>query len=203
MALYGVMTRMGKLTAPAIMRLVKELKMIPDHAEISRQGVAEWSDGDLSYVCWVATKGLGSPNLFLNTGDRKLGPSMKEYGGLSVWIRPSEERGFEWPAKATDEFIQLVSTEISGLVGFVADRRDLCTLLATPGSVTRGSHFAWLLPANRPARLVEALVLARDMDADELVESITHSLREDEQRLASAKKWAKDYSKALGYPIEV
>lgn len=59
---------------------------------------------------------------------------------------------------------------------FVSDRAELCALLSSRHDVRRGDLFARLPVANYPARLVLALVLARDIGSVEL-ESASVGLR--------------------------
>jgi hypothetical protein len=87
--------------------------------------------------------------------------------------------------------------------GFVVDRLDLAQLLASESDVRRGSLTTWLPPANYPARLVQALILARDLGSVELEAEVKEKLRSGTLLLpggqevdiaSSAKRWAKTVS---------
>ncbi|MFI7702770.1 hypothetical protein [Nonomuraea sp. NPDC049480] len=103
-----------------------------------------------------------------------------------------------------------LADELRQGVAFVRDREDLARALAEKADVIRGQVYAWQPDAGYPARLVQALMPARDMHADELVMSVLDKLSsdpivlDDGSRLniqKSARSWAKQYAKAPGFDI--
>ncbi len=145
----------------------------------------------------------------MNVGDAKFGPALEKYGRMSVSIRSSSNE-MPWP-QAVDSLVEEFLREGLGrATQFVTDRIDLCLLLSSSEDVQRGNLYAWLPVANYPARLVQALVLARDIGSLDLESKIQGQLTQAPIRLsngrsmdilASAKGWASRYSGALGLDI--
>jgi len=103
----------------------------------------------------------------LNVGDMKFGPPMERYGRMVVRIRgPHDE--FPVPKRPDDLLVKWLQEGLGKAKEFVADRADLCVLLSSPEDVWRGDLYAWLPPSNYPARLIQALGLARGIGGSEL-----------------------------------
>ncbi|WP_157606495.1 hypothetical protein [Saccharomonospora cyanea] len=144
-------------------------------------------------------------------GDAKFGPALEKYGSMSVPIRSSSNE-VPWP-QTVDRSLEVFLREGLGrATQFVANRTELCLLLSSYEDVQRGELYAWLPVANYPARLVQALVLARDIGSPGLEPWIQGCLEQGSLRLstgrsmdvlASAKGWASRYSSALGFDIMV
>ncbi|MFF3654810.1 hypothetical protein [Streptomyces olivochromogenes] len=144
-------------------------------------------------------------------GDAKFGPPLATYGSLSVPIRSSQD-STAWPTALDDSLTSFLQDGLGKAAEFVADRGDLCSILSSPETVVRGNLHAWLPVANYPARLVQALILARDLGLDEMQVQIERKLAQDPIRLSngrlleilsSAKGWAAKYSAALGFTVDL
>ncbi|MFF6815183.1 hypothetical protein ACFZAG_35660 [Streptomyces sp. NPDC012403] len=199
------------LSAPAVIRKAIEVGAVPAVAEVARKGGASWSAGELNYRAWVWKDHTGALTWDLHIGDAKFGPRMEEYGGLSVTVRGA--RGsIPWPSAADTSLYTFLQEGLGRAVHFVEDRKDLASLLSSSEDVRRGEFFAWLPVANYPARLVEALILSRDIGAVELESDILSKLSGGPIRLnrgrsidilSSAREWAVSYSKALGFSVSL
>lgn len=199
------------LTAPAVLRAAMELGVVPSGAEVSRRGEVRWESEDLAYLGWVSKDTAGMLSWHMNVGDAKFGPALEKYGRMSVPIRSSSNE-MPWPQAVDGLVEEFLRDGLGRATHFVADRTDLCVLLSSSGDVKRGNLYAWLPVANYPARLVQALLLARDMGALDLESKIQGRLKQGPIRLsngrsmdilASAKVWASRYSSALGFDIPV
>jgi len=199
------------LTAPAVLRAAMELGVVPSEAEVSRRGEVRWDSEGLAYLGWISKDAAGMLAWHMNVGDAKFGSALEKYGRMSVPIRSSSNE-MPWP-QAVDSLVEEFLREGLGrATQFVADRTDLCVLLSSSEDVQRGNLYAWLPVANYPARLVQALVLARDIGAHALESQIQRQLKQGPIRLsngrsmdilASAKGWASRYSSALGINIPI
>jgi hypothetical protein len=122
--------------------------------------------------------------------------------------------GIPWPSRlklASDE-VTYVRESFSMAREFVKDRLDLCLLLAQEHDVVRGVLFSWLYQAY-PARLVKALMIARDLRDADRVQEITEILKsgrswsvspsQDQDILVVAGRRARELSKIIGRPIEL
>ncbi|MEU8728042.1 hypothetical protein AB0C68_01470 [Streptomyces tendae] len=147
----------------------------------------------------------------MNVGDAKFGPTLERYGRMSVPIRSSNNEML-WPQAVDGSLEEFLREGLGRAAQFVADRTDLCMLLSSSEDVQRGELYAWLPVANYPARLVQALVLARDIGSSGLESRIQGQLEQGPIRLsngrsmdvlASAKGWASRYSSALGIDIPI
>jgi hypothetical protein len=145
-------------------------------------------------------------------GDRKLEAALPSFGGLTVAIDPVVDDAIEWPAanRLTESLDGFLRDGIGAARAFVAGRLDLARLLASESDVRRGSLTTWLPPANYPARLVQALIMARDLGSTELENEIRERLNGGPQILPSgrevdlasdAEDWARQYAKALGREV--
>jgi hypothetical protein len=188
--------------------------VIPESATLDRKGRATWSSDEFALVAMLERRQDGRLGWHAFVGDRKLGPALSAFGSLSVAIDPAVDDAIEWPA--TDHPAERVEDFLRGGIGaslgFVVDRVDLARLLASESDVRRGKLTTWLPPANYPSRLVQALILARDVPSIELEAEIREKLRSGKLVLpggqevdiaSSAKRWAKQYAKALGREVPV
>ncbi|MFH8659879.1 hypothetical protein [Streptomyces afghaniensis] len=148
---------------------------------------------------------------YMNVGDAKFGPALEKYGRMSVPIRASSNE-MPWPQVVDSSLEEFLREGLGRAARFVADRIDLCELLSASEDVRRGNLYAWLPVANYPARLVQSLVLVRDIGAPALESQIRARLEQGPIRLSngrsmdvleSAKGWASRYSSALGFDIPV
>lgn len=200
------------MSAPSILRAAISAGIIPDSAEVSRKGVAQWDDGVLAWVAWLSKDKTGRLLWHTNTGDAKFGDAMEEYGRLSVPIRGIGDPSLEWPAAFTEDVAAWLRDGLGESLTFVEDRADLCRLLQEKGDVARGGLYAWLPIANYPARLVQSLILARDLGSAELEQRALERLAGEPVELShgrvldiqsSAGRWAKEYAKVLGIPVQL
>lgn len=202
------------MSAGEILRSGMEHGIVPSTAEVDRKGRASLRSGDLDVVVTVQRELDNSLLCLAFVGDAKLGPAMSNYGSLAVRLDPAEPDSIGWPSgsRLGDDHVEFLRVRIGELLGFVEDRADLAAILASESAVRRGGLKAWLLLSNYPARLVQALIIARDLGSDELVEVIRGRLRsgtrmlpdgQDLDIMATAKVWAKQYEKALGYAISL
>jgi hypothetical protein len=151
----------------------------------------------------IKTTTDGTIHCYTNIGDATFAERMDQFGRMSVRIR-SWSTPRQWPEGRTVSKSDLgwLVAEFAAQVDFLADRADLCRVLAEKANVSRGPAYAWQTEASYPARLVQALIIARDLGSPELEKTIDERLR-----LAplpnSAKDWAKQYSKALGFPAPI
>lgn len=190
------------MSAPAVLRSCAEFGIIPDNASISRNGEARWEGGGVYSVAWLLKGGEGDILWYVNTGDSRLGPLLKEFGGLSAWIRPLSEGGIGWPESKSGIPESVLAKELGQAVSFIQGRADLCSVLAETADVIRGDVRAWLPAANYPARLVQALIIGRDARLKDLETVILERLSEPGVA-SSARQWARQYSDALGIDVEV
>jgi hypothetical protein len=201
---------MAQVSPAGVMRAVLSDDRIGVPAEPSRRGDAMWTRGDLEYRTWVGRTADGGIACHTNIGDAKFAERMGRYGRMSVMVR-SANPPREWPSGRTvhDEELDDLVDDCGAQLGFLADRADLVDVLSQEGDLHRGSAYAWLPRASYPARLVQALVLARDMGLADKEKEIRGKLtgtmvlgdsgEVDIRR--SAQQWAKQYGKVLGFEI--
>ncbi|GAA3137883.1 hypothetical protein GCM10020001_070540 [Nonomuraea salmonea] len=199
------------LTAPAVLRVAMELGAISSEAEVSRKGEVRWESRELAYLGWISKGAGGTLAWYLNVGDAKFGPALEKYGRMSVPIRSSSNK-IPWPQAVDEPLEDFLQKGLGQATCFVVDRTDLGVLLSSAEDVQRGELYAWLPVANYPARLVQALVLARDIGLPDLESRIRAELERGPIQLtsgrtmdvlASAREWAGRYSRVLGYDIEI
>src|SRR5690242_4737578 len=104
---------------------------------------------------------------------------MKRYGGMSVRVRAISEGVLSWPLKGERESLLLYLDEMHHGIEFVRHRADLASLLAEESDVVRGAACAWQPAASYPARLVQSLVLARDIGANDLIDCVVDKMSSD------------------------
>jgi hypothetical protein len=94
---------------------------------------------------------------------------------------------------------------------FVRDRLDLCDVLRDVQDVVRGELHVRNARGTYAARLVQALLIARDLDDRRREAEIVHVLDTAPRKGADpadtplatlARRWAKDYSKVLGATVD-
>lgn len=199
------------MAAPAVLRTAAELGFVPSSASVSRKGEARWEGRGLAHLGWLSKSPEGALTWYVNVGDAKFGPAMDKYGGMSVPIR-SSRTPIPWPTGTDDSLVEFLRSGLGAAAYFVADRIDLCSILSAREDVVRGDLHAWLPVANYPARLVQALILARDLGLSDMQDRIREDLNQDPIRLSngrlleilpSAKGWAAKYSVALGFPVGI
>ncbi|MFD9941082.1 hypothetical protein ACFWYW_41270 [Nonomuraea sp. NPDC059023] len=199
------------LTLPAIIRLAVEIGIIPRHASLTRGGEAAWESGELEYVGWVSRTAAGNLSWDMNIGDVNFGPQMDRFGRMSIPIR-SEQNEVTWPRKADDTLEEFLTEGPGKASKFVMSRLDLCQLLAAESSIYRGNLHAWLPVANYPARLVQALIIARDIPSTQLESEILERMNQGDIHISpdrslnvyeDARYWAQRYSSALGIAIAI
>ncbi|MET8198043.1 hypothetical protein [Micromonospora taraxaci] len=203
-----------QISVTQVLKMAIAIGAIPESATVDRKGRATWSSGEFALVVMLERRPDGRLGWHAFIGDLKLGPALSSFGSLSVAIDPVLDDAVDWPT--TDDPVDSVEEFLRGGVavapGFVVDRLDLAQLLASESDVRRGSLTTWLPPANYPARLVQALILARDLGSVELEAEVKEKLRSGTLLLpggqevdvaSSAKRWAKQYAKALGHEVLV
>lgn len=200
------------LTPPAIIDGAVRDGVVPGEAQVSPKGEARWSRTGLSYLLRVERRPDGSFAWHLYVGDEKFGPAMKDYGSLSIMIRTVGDPSIPWPTDSDQGFAEAFHGELREAVRFVDNRADLARIFAADSDVCRGSLYAWLPSGNLASRLVQSVVVARDMGDEMLAEEALSKLRSgilvasygrEVDILVSAKEWAKRYSKALGFKVEL
>ncbi|MFF9185090.1 hypothetical protein [Streptomyces misionensis] len=199
------------LTVPAVLRAAMELGAVPSQAEVSRRGEVRWKSQGLAYLGWISKDAAGMLTWHMNVGDAKFGSALEKYGRMSVPIRSSSNET-PWPQAMDSSLEEFLREGLGRAARFVADRTDLCELLSSCEDVQRGDLYVWLPVANYPARLVQALVLARDIGDTDLESRIRGQLEQGPIRLSngrsidvltSAKGWASRYASALGFDIVI
>lgn len=203
-----------QISVTQVLKIAIAIGVIPESATMDRKGRAAWSSDDFALVVLLERRPDGRLGWHALIGDLKLGPALSNFGSLSVAIDPAVDDAVDWPT--TNDPVESVEEFLRGGVaaapGFVVDRLDLAQLLASESDVRRGHLTTWLPLANYPARLVQALILARDLGSVELEAKIKEKLRSGTLLLPggqevdvarSAKHWATQYAKALGREVLV
>jgi hypothetical protein len=202
---------MPPVPAAKIMRAILSSDTISIPAEPSRRGDAQWVSGELEFRAWLDRTPEGHIRCESNVGDAKFAQAMQRHGRMSVMLRSLAPPRL-WPNGRTPTRDDLDGTvkEFSAQFNFLEGRRDLCKTLAARSDFARGLAYAWLPEASYPARLMQALIIARDAGFRDEEESITERLRagpimlpdgSELDVMSSAKRWAKEYSKALGFEV--
>jgi hypothetical protein len=200
------------LSAVRILRIAVKVGAIADSAVITASGSARWRRNELAVVNWLTKEQGHLLTWSTHIGDAKLGPAMAKYGSLSVTIGPVTPDAIEWPSEPSVDLEAYLRDGIGRSSEFISDREDLCSVLASYGNVTRGRFYAWLSPASYPARLVQALIIARDMGASQHISVIEQRLGGDPVVLSSgesidilpaARRWARQYAEALEDEITI
>lgn len=203
-----------QISVTQVLKIAIAIGAIPESATVDRKGRATWSSDKFVLVVMLDRRPDGRLGWHAFIGDLKLGPALSRFGSLSVAIDPMVDDAVDWPT--VDDPVESVEKFLRGGIavapGFVADRLDLAQLLASESDVRRGNLTTWLPLANYPARLVQALILARDLGSVELEVEIKEKLRSGTRLLpggqevdiaSSAKHWTKQYAKALGREVLV
>ncbi|MFE4175361.1 hypothetical protein ACFRR7_25515 [Streptomyces sp. NPDC056909] len=199
------------LTAPAVLRAAMNLGAVPPDADVSRRGEVRWESEGLAYLGWISKDAADMLAWHMNVGDARFGSALEKYGRMSVPIRSSCEE-MSWPQVMDSSLEGFLREGLGRAAQFVTGRIDLCELLSSRENVQRGDLYVWLPVANYPARLVQALVLARDLGEPDLESRILVQLEQGPIRLSngrsmdvlgSAKRWASRYSGVLGFDIPI
>ena len=201
-----------KVTAGAVLRRAAEIGVLPDSFSLVRRRGAEWAVGELSYTLWVRKDADDSLSWTLHVGDAKLGPRLSDFGMLTVPVRDTRSAR-TWPTSLDQSMDDFIRDAWEPALRVVADRSDLALLLAANDDVHRGHFSVWLPEANLPARLVQSLIIARDLGDRALEDAVLTRLHDGTSRelpngrtidkLYSARQWARDYSAALGYEVAI
>lgn len=208
------------ISAPAILRLAMGAGAIPEGVDISRKGEASWTRNGLEITARIAKNNQNELDWIVQFADARFAEAMARFGRISIAVRGTDNDPMLWPSAADAETLSVLTERFQEAAGFVADRKELATLLTEKSDVVKGRVYAWLTPTSYPARLVQSLILARDMSDEELTDSALAKLSEDPIELPrsqleetellgptqidirkSAQNWAKQYSKALGFPV--
>ncbi|MEZ5181968.1 MAG: hypothetical protein R2702_08860 [Acidimicrobiales bacterium] len=206
---------MGSISGTALLLRLRAAGGLVAGTQIAeRKGTAEWTSGDLRYRISLK-EGPDGARWWVSVGDRQLGRSFHEGGVLaSIPIRPAPEQApLPWPT-ADDEvvpFLRELHARLVPAVGFVADRRDLCALLISPGDVRRGELVADLR-AGYVERVLRAFVVARHA-GDHEAAAVAHAILVSPPAgaptegitslLDQARIWADQWSYQSGLAIEV
>jgi hypothetical protein len=189
-----------------------DIGVIPQSAEIDRKGRATWVSDDISLVALLERRPDDRLGWHAFAGDAKFGAALSTFGGLSVAIDPVVDDSIDGAeanrlSGAAEDFFR---NGIGAARWFVEDRADLASLLASEVDVQRGKLTTWLPRANFPARLVQALIIARDLGLVDLEFRIQQKIKSGTLLLpggqevdiaASAKRWAVQYGKVLGFEV--
>ena len=202
------------MSLSAVVRTAIEVGAIPGSATEYGKGGMKWESRGLIHRAFLWKDADGQLAWDMYVGDATYWPLLAEHGyetGMSVHLRHVSP-SFPWPTVRSDELISYLGLGMGAAGGFVRDRLDLCELLATLGDMARGEVYAWLPLGGYPARLVESLILARDLDQEDLSRRIIDDIHQgsveaDRGRMvdvtANAKKWAKDFSAALNIKVDI
>jgi hypothetical protein len=201
------------MSLPAVVRETVAVGAVPaDAADYGKDG-KRWEAGDLTYraLFWKNQDGRLAWNL--QVGDSKFDPALERqgYGGMLVTIMGAPD-SIDWPSGPSAELTAFLTSGLAVARGFVVDREDLCSLLASEGDVARGNLKAWLPIADLASRLVEALILAGDMGLPDVEDHVRGRIHQDPVTVdfgrvvditADARSWAKQFGKVLGLEIKV
>jgi len=185
--------------------------IIPEGLEILRRSGAKWVGGQLRYTVWISksTNGMLAPVVYV--GDAKFGVATEGLGGMSIRVVGALEQ-VPWPDSIDDSFAEDLRRCLGDAISFVVDRADLCELFQSREDVHRGTSYAELQLANYPARLVQSLIIARDLGRADLEASVRIKLQEGPIQFkaaptvdiyASAKRWAREFERALDISIPI
>ncbi|GAA2696658.1 MULTISPECIES: hypothetical protein [Actinosynnema] len=197
------------LTAPAVLRAAVECGAVPSDAVISRSGDARWVARGLAHHAWITRAAGEVLSWGISVGDAEHAAVMEPYGGIAVLVR-GDGGAVAWPGGVGAELALVVRGTLGRAAGLVADRVELCALLASLGDVRRDGLRVWLPASNYPARLVKALVLARAAGDLGMEERIIASLHRPPvvldhggtlDVLEAARHWAVRFAAVLGAPI--
>jgi hypothetical protein len=188
----------------------------------ARPAEARWSERGLDFVAYVDPgRRFGEITWISYACDPRYGAS-RERGGLgaSAGVRHVGANDLShplpsappWPtgSRPDDVALAFLRSGLGASRTFVRDRSDLVSLLMRPRDIIRGDLTTWLYQGY-PSRLLEALLIARDMGDAEREEEITGILNSDlpehwcgtpEPMRVVARRWAKELAKDFGRPIE-
>lgn len=197
-----------------ILRTAVANGILPSSTIVHRTKGAHWESGELTYVMHLTGREDDRLIWYMFVGDTKLGPAMKGFGSLAIKVQSAHDLPLTWleDRKLSPSTLDVLRASVTAGIAFVVDRKDLCSLLMSEADVRRGPTKASLPPNTHPARLVNSLILARDMgDAvmERQIAEILHSgkkvnwYQDDVAIIVAAKSWAKMYSKALGFPVDL
>lgn len=200
-----------KLTKTAIIGAVLQAGVIPDYADVSPKG-ARWHENHLVFQWWLESKPDGSLAWSMTIGDEELDQMWKGQGSPSILVSTIGNRSIQWPTMVDGEFESFFLDGSREARSFVRDRADLAKILASDSDVCRGSVYAWLPSGSFVARQVLSLIIARDIGENAIIEEVLEVLHSeklvpsydrDVDILAKAREWAKQYSKVLGFKVEL
>ena len=196
-----------RLTRGQVLRRLMQSENVLANAEVNlRRGTCDWADGELRYrlLVWPTRPGHLAITVFVSPAGL-LGIA-SDQGGLdaTVGVRPmSDADSLMASPPALAAFVDVARR-------FVADRADLCWLLMQEHDVRRDDAVAWLYQGY-PARLVKALVLARELGSSTLeqqVQAVLHSGRqvavspiETQDVMVAAERWAVQLARQTGTTV--
>ncbi|AZQ40047.1 hypothetical protein EJ357_47230 [Streptomyces cyaneochromogenes] len=205
--------------------LAELLRMVPAGVE---GGDLTFAQGDLhsTLSIWKDRHDRSVFGWMVHTYDTGLRDRMESFGGMSIRIdhpTPSGDANptniptgacYGWPASGTPLAPEVTAavTQYGPLsLCFVRDRHDLGLLLLADAHVHRGSVWSFAPTNNEPARLAQALLLARHSGDQDLERAAVAKLRNrGEEPVAprpdylfrhAVADWAKQYSKATGIDL--
>jgi hypothetical protein len=179
------------------------------------RGHAEWLGAHLRYRLTLKQLQTGAARWTLAVGDRHLGRSFHD-GGILALVQVTEVASaapLGWPATEAEvvPFLHALYGRLAPAAAFVADRRDLCTLLLSPGEVRRGDLVVDLR-ARYVERVLRALCVARAAGDGEMARLALATLQAPPAAATSggptslldqARIWADQWSYQSGLHIEV
>lgn len=158
----------------------------------------------LELSVWAAKDHEGELAWTVQYADARFAAKMSKYGRWGLLVFGSENCPAPWPMTGDAEAIDAVSEGFREAASFFVDRKDFARVKAERSNVTRGGVYAELPENNYPARLVSALVLARDLGDDELADTILKTLAEESDDFrGSARRWAGKFAKELESDISL
>lgn len=189
------------ISAPGILREAIRAGALPAGLEVSRKGEATWARDGLELTAWAMKSRYGELDWGVQVADEKFADAMAKYGRWAVLVVANENYPAPWPAPGDADAIAALNQGFREAAGFFAGRGDFARVKAVKEDVIRGRVHVSPGVNSHPARLVESLVLARDLDDTELADAVLKTLSEDKEIRESAKSWAKRFSKELGFAI--
>jgi hypothetical protein len=209
------------VSAHGLIRAMVDADILPaDAMLVPRKGRAYWSERELRFQALVEKGDTGNVQwqLFVSDGTDLGLPSEEKGLDATISIREIGDKQdigrLPWPSRpklARDE-VTYLRESFGAAREFVKDRLDLCFLLTQEHDAVRGALFSWLHQAY-PARLVKALMIARDLRDVDRVQEITEILKsgrswpvspsEDQDILVVAGRRARELSQIIGRPIEL
>lgn len=183
----------------------------PSAPTVAKSGAVQWRLGEFNYLISLESCGHGRATWLMWVGDQYLETVRERGSGAGrVQIRPLGDVTFS--ITDADSDMDAFAEELRRAASFVVDREDLCRILMSENSVTRGGLEAWQLPSNYPSRLAGALILSRVLERDDLEREVldrildapdTNMFGESVPAVKSVRRWLDEYTRDLDIRIDI